>query len=421
MQTPIRNYIILFFFATLSFFGTFLNFANANVIKVCQQCPIATVKQGILAANNGDTIIIKKGNYRERNIIVNKSITILGENYPVIDGENKGQIFFIKANSVTIKGLQIQNVGNSYVEDWAGIKISNAKNCVIKNNKLCNTFFGIYFAKSENCTVRGNEVTGTSKNEIEAGNAIHLWYCKNMLIENNHLTGHRDGIYFEFVTESKIFNNISTKQIRYGMHFMFSHHNEYYQNKFTDNDAGVAVMYSNHIYMHENTFSDNWSPVSNGILLKGISDSRIEKNIFEHNTVGLYAEGCDRNEIKNNNLVKNGWAVKIMGDCSDNHFEENNITANTFDVVTNSSLSHNLFERNFWSEYTGYDLDKNGTGDIPYRPVKLFTYIVENIPSAIILLRSLFIDLLNLAEKVTPVITPETLTDNKPMMKEIKW
>jgi nitrous oxidase accessory protein len=421
MQTPIRNYITLFIFTGVYSFGSVLFLANANEIKVCPQCSISTVTQAVLAAKKGDVIVVQKGIYKERNIVIDKSITISGENFPVIDGENKGQIFLIKSDNVTINGLQIQNVGNSYVEDWAGIKLFNVKNCLIENNKLLNTFFGIYLAKSESCTIRGNEVKGTSKNEIETGNAIHLWYCKKMLIENNHLTGHRDGIYFEFVTESKIFNNVSTKQIRYGMHFMFSHYNEYFHNQFTDNDAGVAVMYSDHIYMHENTFSDNWSPVSNGILLKEISDSKIEKNIFQHNTIGVYAEGCDRIEIKNNDFTKNGWAVKILGDCNDNRFEENNFTANTFDVVTNSSLSHNLFEKNFWSEYAGYDLDKNGVGDVPFRPVKLFTYIVEQTPPAIILLRSLFIDLLNLAEKVTPVITPETLVDNNPMMKEIKW
>lgn len=416
MQTPIPNHIAAFIFI---FFQSYCCFASE--IRVCPQCSVSSVKQAILAAKKGDVIIIQKGIYKERNIVVNKPITITGENYPVIDGENKGQIFLIKSDSVTIKGLQIQNVGNSYVEDWAGIRVSISKNCVIENNKLFNTFFGIYLAKSENCMIRGNEVKGAAKTETEAGNAIHLWYCKKMLVENNQVTGHRDGIYFEFVTDSKIFNNTSTKQIRYGMHFMFSHNNEYFHNQFTDNDAGVAVMYSDHIYMHENTFADNWSTVSNGILLKEISDSRIEQNIFQHNTIGVYAEGCTRMKIKHNNFIKNGWAVKIMGDCEDNRFEENNFTANTFDVVTNSSVSHNFFEKNFWSEYTGYDLDKNGIGDVPFRPVKLFTYIVEQIPPAIILLRSLFIDLLNLAEKVTPVITPETLTDNKPMMKEIKW
>jgi nitrous oxidase accessory protein len=421
MQTPIRvisSRLVLVLVLNVILFSFS---AGAREIRVSPNGTVPPIKKALLEAKKGDVIIIQKGHYRERDILVDKPVSVIGEEYPVIDGENKGQIFLVKSDSVTIKGLQIENVGTSYVEDWAGIRVFGVKNCVIENNKLFNTFFGIYIAKSESCIIRGNEVKGASKNEIETGNAIHLWSCKKMLIENNQLTGHRDGIYFEFVTESKIFNNASTKQIRYGMHFMFSHYNEYFHNKFTDNDAGVAVMYSDHIYMHENTFSDNWSPVSNGILLKEITNSRIEENIFEHNTIGVYAEGCDRNEIKHNLFKKNGWAVKILGDCADNRFEGNNFTANTFDVVTNSSLSRNVFEKNFWSEYSGYDLDKNGMGDVPYRPVKLFTYIVEQTPPAIILLRSLFIDLLNLAEKVTPVITPETLVDNKPMMKEIKW
>ncbi len=419
MITPVFK--SLFLSALLSTIFLYPGSAHAETIKVCQKCSFSSIKKAVQAAHKRDTILIREGTYKEKDIVVDKPITIIGEHFPVVDGEENGQIFLIRSDSVTIRGLQIQNVGNSYVEDWAGIKALHVKHCVIENNKLLNTFFGIYFAKSENCIIRGNEIIGKAKNEIETGNAIHLWYCKKMLIERNKTSGHRDGIYFEFVSDSKIFNNISTKQVRYGMHFMFSHYNEYFHNQFTDNDAGVAVMYSDHIYMHENSFSDNWSPVSNGILLKEITDSRIEKNTFEHNTIGVYAEGCDRIEIRNNNFNKNGWAVKILGNCSDNKFEKNNFTANTFDVVTNSSLSHNLFEQNFWSEYTGYDLDKNGMGDVPYRPVKLFTYIVEQTPASIILLRSLFIDLLNLAEKVTPVITPETLVDKKPLMKEIKW
>ena len=57
------------------------------------------------------------------------------------------------------------------------------------------------------------------------GNANHA------LIENNHIQGHRDGIYFEFVTESIIRKNLSEKNIRYGLHFMFSH-NDHYTRKY---------------------------------------------------------------------------------------------------------------------------------------------------------------------------------------------
>ncbi|MDX1629079.1 MAG: nitrous oxide reductase family maturation protein NosD, partial [Fulvivirga sp.] len=72
-----------------------------------------------------------------------------------------------------------------------------------------------------------------------------------------------------------------------------------------------------------------------------------------------------------------------------------------------------------WNEYAGYDLNKDGIGDVPHRPVKLFSYVVTRSESSIILLRSLFIDLLNFAEKVTPVFTPETLVDEQPLMKPV--
>lgn len=395
-------------------------FLYAKDITVCPSCEVSTIKKAIGISEINDRIIIGEGVYKEQGIIIDKTLQITGKNYPVVDGESKGEIFIIHADSVVIRGLQIQNVGISYTQDQAGIKVNKRKKCVIEDNKLLNTYFGIYLSASENCVIRNNTVSGFEKRETQTGNAIHLFRCNNILIENNKLSGHRDGIYFEFVENTKIYNNVSTGQIRYGMHFMFSHNNEYFHNKFLNNGAGVAVMYSKNIFMHENVFSDNWSPVSNGILLKDITDSRIEKNIFERNTIGLYAEGCLRLDIKNNDFIKNGWAVKILGNCEDNRIIQNNFIANTFEVVTNSSTNKNLFERNFWSEYSGYDLDKDGTGDIPHSPVKLFTYIVENTQPAIILLRSLFIDLLNLAEKVAPVITPETLTDQKPMMKQIK-
>lgn len=395
--------------------------AYPKVIVVSQNGTLTSVKKAVQISQRGDKIIIKQGTYFENNIIIDKSLYIEGEQFPVIDGKEKESIFIIQSDSVSIKGLQIQNIGMSQIDDRAGIKLTKVKNCIIEKNKLINTCFGIYFSKSSDCIIRNNTVIGFSERETETGNAIHLFYCKNFLIENNTLSGHRDGIYFEFVENTKIYGNSSCKQIRYGMHFMFSHDNEYYKNKFSNNGAGVAVMYSHHIYMHENYFSDNWSPISNGLLLKDIKDSKIENNYIDGNTIGIFAEGCLRLNIKYNRFSKNGWALKILGDCYDNKFIENNFMSNTFEIVTNATVSNNIFEHNYWTEYSGYDLNNDGVGDIPHSPVRLYTYIIEKVPESIILLRSLFIDLLNMTEKVAPVITPESLVDNKPSMKEIKW
>ena len=115
--------------------------------------------------------------------------------------------------------------------------------------------------------------------------------------------------------------------------------------------------------------------------------------------------------------MRNGWAVKIIGACYDNVFSQNNFLNNALDLSYNSKINSNSFDRNYWSEYAGYDLDRDGIGDVPYRPVKLFSYIVHNTPETIILLRSLFVDIINFSEKVSPVFTPDNLLDNNPLMR----
>jgi nitrous oxidase accessory protein len=119
----------------------------------------------------------------------------------------------------------------------------------------------------------------------------------------------------------------------------------------------------------------------------------------------------------NNNFIRNGYAIKVLGACYANTFEKNNFLYNSFDISYNSKINDNVFQHNYWSSYTGYDLDKDGLGDVPYRPVKLFSYIVNRTPETIILMRSLFIDIIDFSEKVSPVFTPDNLQDMTPKMK----
>ena len=252
---------------------------------------------------------------------------------------------------------------------------------------------------------------------MSSGNAIHLWYCNNISIIGNTATHHRDGIYLEFVDGSIISDNTSTDNLRYGLHFMFSDHDEYTRNVFRANGAGAAVMFSRNIIMRSNHFENNWGSASYALLLKEIYDGEITSNIFTRNTVGIYAESANRLSIENNDFEANGWALKIMGSCMDNNFAANNFYTNTFDLTTSGKAGYNTYTGNYWSDYTGYDLDKNGYGDVPYRPVKMFSYLVANVDASIILLRSLFIDILNFAEKVTPIFIPEGLVDPNPLMK----
>tara|TARA_R110002074_G_scaffold696_5_gene4029 strand:- start:185930 stop:187087 length:1158 start_codon:yes stop_codon:yes gene_type:complete len=382
---------------------------------------VKTVKDAIEIASENDTILIKKGTYKEYNINVNKPLTIIGENYPVIDGELKGEIIRITADNVTLDGLFIINVGTSYTEDFSAVRVVKSKNFVIKNLVLEKLFFGIYIEKSSYGKIFHNKIIGDAKEEFNSGNGIQLWYSHHIKVDKNIITHVRDGIYLEFADHCSITNNTSTDNVRYGLHFMFSNDDIYEKNSFQNNGAGVAVMFSKRIEMYNNIFQGNWGTASYGLLLKEINDSKIKGNLFKENTTGINIEGSNRVTYSFNTFEKNGWAIKSRGACYTNIFSDNNFLYNTFDLSYNSKLNDNKFENNHWSDYSGYDLDKDGIGDVPHKPVKLFSYVANRTPEAIILLRSLFIDIIDFSEKVSPVFTPNNLEDISPKMKRIVY
>jgi nitrous oxidase accessory protein len=392
----------------------------AKTISVCSECPINSIATAIENAVAYDTISIKKGTYYEYNLLIDKPLVLIGENFPIIDGQDKGEIIRITSDHVTIDGLFIINVGTSYTTDYAAIRVVRSDHFVIQNVVLEKLFFGIYLEKSNYGKVYHNKIIGDAKDEYNSGNGIQLWYSTNVVVAKNIIQGTRDGIYLEFSDHITIDNNISTKNLRYGLHFMFSDNDVYTRNTFESNGAGVAVMFSKNIKMSGNIFKKNWGAASFGLLLKEINDAEISGNTFEENTIGINIEGSNRITYSNNNFRTNGWAVKVRGACYENSFIKNNFLYNSFDVSYNSNINDNVFEQNYWSNYTGYDLDKDGIGDIPYRPVKLFSYIVNKTPESIVLLRSLFMDIIDFSEKVSPVFTPDNLMDAKPSMKRIR-
>ena len=409
-----KHYIFFFLIAFLSITSIW-----SNTITVCSSCAVTTIHDAIELATEGDTILVKKGIYKEVNLKIDKSITLIGEDFPTIDGESKGEIITIGADNVTLDGFKIINVGVSYTTDYAAVRVVKSEGFTIQNLELEKLFFGIYLQKSNNGKVLNNKVQGEAVTEFNSGNAVHLWYCKNVEVRGNDVRNVRDGIYLEFSDNIIITDNYSKNNVRYGLHFMFSNNNTVINNVFETNGAGIALMFSKFMEVENNVIKKNWGTASYGLLLKEVNDVNLKNNIFIENTVGITVEGSNRLKYINNDFTSNGYAIRVKGACYENEIINNNFLYNSFDISYNGRINDNKFDSNFWSDYTGYDLDKNGIGDIPYRPVKLFSYIVNRTPETIILLRSLFIDLIDFSEKVSPVFTPDDLMDENPRMKRI--
>lgn len=399
--------------AVLALAGT----GQAAELVVCPQCARSSIRAAIAEAAPGDTVRIRAGTYREGPLVVDKPLVLAGEGEAVLDGAGQGEVLTIRADDVTVRDLVIARSGMSYLTDLAGIRAEGVRHCTIRGNRLRDTFFGIYLAEVSACTVEDNDVVGHAVSETSSGNGIHLWNVADSRVRGNRVTGHRDGVYLEFVRGTDIEANRSERNLRYGLHFMFSEGNTYAENVFRENSAGVAVMYSKHVTMRANRFEDNWGPVAYGLLLKDISDSAIVGNVFHRNTTGLFAEGANRLQVTANRFDRNGWAIRIMADSLGVTFARNAFLGNSFEMATNGTRSMNTLQENFWSDYRGYDLGRDGIGDVPYRPVRLFALLVEQYPPALILLRSPFVALLDAAEQVIPILTPQALADPRPLVR----
>ena len=392
----------------------------ASIIHVGSQHAFKTIIPALKFAKHGDSVLVEKGFYKEGNIIIDKAIFFLGRDFPTIDGDRKFEVLSIKSNNVTVKGFKIQHSGYATIDDPGGIKVYDSHHVTIIDNLVYDNFFGIYIQYSKNCVIKNNKIIAFGKEEQEIGNGIHCWKSDSLQIIGNYVSGNRDGIYFEFVTNSVIWRNISVHNIRYGLHFMFSNDDAYFSNIFENNGAGVAVMYTKNVVMMNNTFKDNWGDAAYGLLLKDISDATIFNNRFINNTSAIFMDGGNRIKVEKNTFKANGWGLKIQASCMDNVIENNNFLGNTFDVSTNSTLIQNRFIANYWDKYEGYDLNKDGIGDVPYRPLSLFSVIVESNPPAMLLFRSFMVSLLDKSEKILPSLTPENFIDNTPLIHALK-
>lgn len=377
-----------------------------------------SITRALAATAEHDTVLVRAGTYAEGTITITRPLVLMGEGWPVVDGGGEGEVMVVKASQVTITGFVIRGTAVSDMNDNAGIKCISASDITVRGNRVEGCFFGIYFSSVLRGTITDNRVLGDAgAPENRRANGIHLWKCGHIDVLRNTITNHRDGIYLEFVTDSHIGQDTSAFNARYGLHFMFSHRDSYTHNLFHDNGAGVAVMFTREVTMTDNRFERNRGASSYGLLLKEINDAHIEGNTFADNTVGILLDGCNRATVKRNTFSSNGWAVRLFANSTASLFEGNSFSANTFDVTTNGDLVSSTLKGNYWDRYRGYDLDRDGKGDVPFRPLSVFAMVTEKMPYAMVLSRSLMVSLLDQSERLIPSMTPKALEDTAPLMR----
>ncbi|MEC9373576.1 MAG: nitrous oxide reductase family maturation protein NosD [Planctomycetota bacterium] len=378
--------------------------------------PVAVVAEMIDRAEDGEVLLVPAGRY-EGNLTIQKSIILDGGGAAVFDGCGVGTVIDVLAEDVTIRGCTVRGSGATVTGEPSAIRVS-APRATIESNTINDALFGIDLREAPDSIIRENRITCKDLEPGRRGDGIRLWWSHGSVIEGNHIRGSRDMVFW-YSENLRVARNTVSKS-RYGLHFMYSHDTVLEENDLHDNSVGVYLMYSNRITLRGNQMRNHRGASGYGIGLKDCDDISIVGNALLSNRVGVYIDNSpssvDSTGLFDSNLIAfNEIGLLATPNTHDNVFTSNAFIENEEPAATHGRgrLLSNAFSRdgvgNYWSDYTGFDLDGDGVGDMAYEPRSLFGALLAKEPNLRLFIHSPAQQAVEFTARALPEVRPEPI------------
>ena len=346
-----------------------------DAIRVCENCEVTDLQGAVDAAPESAVIVVDGGTWPS--VSISKPIRLVGENAPVIDAQGEGTGITIESDDVSIEGFDIRNTGRSFDKEDSGIFFEGERNNIV-NNRLSQVHFGINGATGHDSVIAGNSIIGYSGIEDGLrGDGIKVWYSHRVQIHHNYVTNSRDLLVW-YSNESNVYENLVTDS-RYGFHFMNSDDGYASSNQLVDNSVGIYIMYGKRFTIENNLLQGSRGPSGHGLGLKEVDGFDVIDNVIYDNRIGVYNDNSPFSigavgNFHRNMIAFNDIGVGAMPSARSNVYYENSFVENLEQVTVlgGGELSDlNVWNQdgigNYWSDYTGYDSDGDGIGDMAYR------------------------------------------------------
>ncbi|MDR5866881.1 nitrous oxide reductase family maturation protein NosD [Halomonas koreensis] len=383
-------------------------------------------------AEAGDTLRLAAGRHAGP-LVIDKPLTVAGDRQAVLDAGGTGTAVTLAAPGIVLEGLTIRGWGHDLTAMDSGILVREAATgSRIRDNRLSGPGFGIRLDSVDDVVVRDNRIRGDAERRSQdRGNGIHLFNVAGARVEGNDIRRVRDGIYIDTSRDSLLRDN-RMQDLRYGVHYMYAHDNRLEDNLTRHTRTGYALMQSKRLTVIGNRSEDDRHY---GILMNNITDSLLRGNrvsgvhqprddtgellVGGGEGKALFVYNAQFNRFAGNRFADSDIGIHLTAGSEDNVVAGNAFVDNRQQVKYVATRAQEWSEDgrgNYWSDYLGWDLAGDGTGDTPYEPNDAMDRLLWRHPEARLLMHGPAVLALRWVQRQFPVFRPQGVKDSAPLM-----
>ena len=345
-------------------------------------------------------------------VVITRPIIIEGGGEVTLDGGGEGTVLQIKAPGTRISGLHITRSGESHDQLHSGIRI-DADDVVVENSVIDEVLFGITLNRVSGNVIRGNRISSFDRSVSLRGEGVRIWYSSDNLITENSFWRVRDILVINSPDNRIVNNDISDS--RMGLELVFSPGNEIIGNSIDRNASGIVGIYSDELLIRNNRLTHMRQLSGSAIAIKESSQVLIENNEILQCAIGLIVNSPVHPEniiyLKGNRLAYNDVALYFYGEKGGHVINGNRFEKNLLQVAVTSQNSalDNDWSGNYWDGYTGFDIDRDGIGDVPHTIHIYADRIWMDRPMTRFFRSSPVLEMIDFVERLAPFSKPELI------------
>lgn len=318
-------------------------------------------------------------------LVIRRSLTLRGREGAVLEGTGTGSVVTIEAHDVTVEDLSVRRSGRKHTAEDAGIKATGERIRIARVD-VSETLFGVSLQACRSCVLERARITGYDDDTELRGDGIKLWESHDSTVRGCHVSRSRDLVVW-YTRRATLEDNV-VERSRYGSHFMYAHDAVVRRSQFRGNVVGIFVMYSMRMHVEDNVLAGAHGPAGVGIGFKDSDAIEVRRNWMVANTTGTYLDNTPRSPadpvtFQGNVLALNDVALRLHGSEKGLRLHGNDFRddATVIEIDGGGDALGVDVRGNHFSDYEGYDLDRDGIGDVAYEVKALSSELTESRPS----------------------------------------